>query len=145
MPDEKSEWCYTCKEPFTVTNRRHHCRQCGNLFCDNCSTGRIVVKYYSDGKPRRICVNCTKILTATSNPTISNELDKLSDEQFWEIAQQNLLYIEEAMATVPEQDLHGHGLIELRHFFQTKQRKEFQLKLEFVIDHSDKVNLNLKF
>ena len=39
-------------------NRRHHCRQCGNLVCGACSTGRAVLPHSTDGKPLRVCDEC---------------------------------------------------------------------------------------
>ena len=29
--------CHNCKNMFGLFNRRHHCRICGNIFCNNCS------------------------------------------------------------------------------------------------------------
>jgi len=42
--------CEVCKKKFTFTRRRHHCRFCGNVVCDDCSKNRC----NSD----RICDNC---------------------------------------------------------------------------------------
>ncbi len=37
MPDRLCKHCYACDTPFTVFRRRHHCRICGQVFCNNCS------------------------------------------------------------------------------------------------------------
>jgi len=43
--------------PFTLTNRRHHCRKCGQLYCGDCAPGR---KLYDRGYHfiMRICRDC---------------------------------------------------------------------------------------
>ena len=33
--------CHMCKDAFTIFNRRHHCRSCGLVFCDKCSSSSI--------------------------------------------------------------------------------------------------------
>ena len=33
--------CQLCSDAFSLTNRRHHCRACGVLCCDRCSTKRL--------------------------------------------------------------------------------------------------------
>lgn len=37
MPDQLCKICYACETPFTVFRRRHHCRLCGQVFCNTCS------------------------------------------------------------------------------------------------------------
>ena len=43
MPDKLCKVCYGCEDPFTMYRRRHHCRMCGQIFCNVCSS------YYIDG------------------------------------------------------------------------------------------------
>ncbi len=38
MPDKICKVCYNCEDPFTMYRRRHHCRICGQIFCDRCSS-----------------------------------------------------------------------------------------------------------
>lgn len=35
--------CMNCSNKFTLTNRKHHCRGCGGVFCGKCSSYQIVV------------------------------------------------------------------------------------------------------
>jgi hypothetical protein len=40
VPDEERPKCSGCKVEFKITLRRHHCRGCGEVFCDNCTKAR---------------------------------------------------------------------------------------------------------
>ncbi|KAI8908360.1 hypothetical protein EDD86DRAFT_254198 [Gorgonomyces haynaldii] len=48
IPDTDSEMCLICHKKFTLTRRRHHCRNCGLLICHGCS---IVLD-------ERRCIHC---------------------------------------------------------------------------------------
>jgi hypothetical protein len=49
-PDEQCTACHNCRVDFTVLNRRHHCRNCKEIFCGKCSDGRAVIS------PGYVCV-----------------------------------------------------------------------------------------
>mmetsp|Transcript_2965 Transcript_2965/g.4268 ORF Transcript_2965/g.4268 Transcript_2965/m.4268 type:complete len:530 (-) Transcript_2965:223-1812(-) len=36
-------YCTSCREEFNPINRRHHCRMCGKIFCNNCSNQRTLI------------------------------------------------------------------------------------------------------
>jgi hypothetical protein len=40
QPDSTAASCKSCGAKFTVFLRKHHCRKCGYIFCDDCSKGR---------------------------------------------------------------------------------------------------------
>eukprot|EP00629_Pelagomonadales_sp_RCC1024_P000711 CAMPEP_0119265504 /NCGR_PEP_ID=MMETSP1329-20130426/4302_1 /TAXON_ID=114041 /ORGANISM="Genus nov. species nov., Strain RCC1024" /LENGTH=305 /DNA_ID=CAMNT_0007265335 /DNA_START=242 /DNA_END=1156 /DNA_ORIENTATION=- len=49
--------CFGCGKAFSlVTNRHHHCRQCGRVVCGDCSPWKDRVKGYA--KPQRTCHGC---------------------------------------------------------------------------------------
>jgi len=38
VPDNQTKICMLCASTFTVVKRRHHCRNCGKIFCANCTS-----------------------------------------------------------------------------------------------------------
>jgi len=57
MPDSGTPTCMLCNMRFTFTQRRHHCRKCGTIICDNCSQTRALLPEI-DSHPVRICDQC---------------------------------------------------------------------------------------
>lgn len=45
-----------------MTNRKHHCRKCGDCVCDSCSTNRLRLPGYS--VPQRLCKGCFRDVSA---------------------------------------------------------------------------------
>lgn len=41
--DELNSTCHACQSEFNLINRRHHCRLCGNIFCQSCSNQKALV------------------------------------------------------------------------------------------------------
>ncbi len=42
--DDKRQYCTSCHKPFdNFFNRRHHCRLCGDIFCNSCSDQRALI------------------------------------------------------------------------------------------------------
>lgn len=54
--DSEVTHCTACGKLFTVTIRRHHCRNCGNIFCNECSAKTATVAAFK--KPVRVCEVC---------------------------------------------------------------------------------------
>jgi FYVE zinc finger/WW domain len=54
--------CPHCNSLFTLSKRRHHCRLCGDVFCDACSSHRVALPLHGSEfeKPVRICDFCNK-------------------------------------------------------------------------------------
>ena len=53
--------CPLCDDEFTLMRRRHHCRICGGVFCNNCTSHRHLST--SKKKPVRACTDCKDFLT----------------------------------------------------------------------------------
>lgn len=63
VPDKDAKECMQCKEKFTLFFRRHHCRNCGGLYCGNCTQKRIILLRFGFDAPVRVCDNCYQILS----------------------------------------------------------------------------------
>ncbi|KAG9242101.1 hypothetical protein BJ878DRAFT_426649 [Calycina marina] len=64
-PDSTTQICdeASCTRHFSYFTRRHHCRRCGNIFCDTHSQHRILLDQDANYHPRgtwcRACAHCS--------------------------------------------------------------------------------------
>ncbi|KAF5400187.1 Early endosome antigen 1 [Paragonimus heterotremus] len=54
--DDDASACVGCHREFSISNRKHHCRNCGGIFCGNCSSNRASTASSKD--PVRVCRLC---------------------------------------------------------------------------------------
>jgi len=57
-PDKEQRQCTSCLSSFTVVKRRHHCRNCGKIFCSLCCDKRMVLDELQYEVPERVCDKC---------------------------------------------------------------------------------------
>ncbi|XP_076940668.1 protein FREE1-like [Bidens hawaiensis] len=58
VPDEAVTKCTGCGSDFSAFNRKHHCRNCGDIFCDKCTQGRIALTSEENAPQVRVCDRC---------------------------------------------------------------------------------------
>ncbi|CAL5326507.1 unnamed protein product [Camellia sinensis] len=63
VPDEAVTKCTSCRMDFGAFVRRHHCRNCGDIFCDKCTQGRIALTEDEHAIPVRVCDRCMAEVT----------------------------------------------------------------------------------
>jgi len=56
--DESRSSCSVCSTPFTMINRRRHCRSCGRLACGACVMGRCHLPGFGADSPQVCCAKC---------------------------------------------------------------------------------------
>eukprot|EP01104_Vermistella_antarctica_P012668 TRINITY_DN3713_c0_g1_i2.p1 TRINITY_DN3713_c0_g1~~TRINITY_DN3713_c0_g1_i2.p1 ORF type:complete len:300 (+),score=57.62 TRINITY_DN3713_c0_g1_i2:190-1089(+) len=69
--DAEFKTCFKCSQSFSMVNRRHHCRHCGFIFCQNCTTKRLEIPRIRFAEPVRVCDECfVSIKTASPSPDV---------------------------------------------------------------------------
>ncbi|XP_048329681.1 protein FREE1 isoform X2 [Ziziphus jujuba] len=67
VPDEAVSKCTSCATDFGAFVRKHHCRNCGDIFCDKCTQGRIALTAEENAQPVRVCDRCMAEVTQRLN------------------------------------------------------------------------------
>ncbi|KAG7320240.1 hypothetical protein KOW79_016093 [Hemibagrus wyckioides] len=57
IPDLRTTMCMICTCEFTLTWRRHHCRACGKVVCQACSSNKYYLEYLKN-QLARVCDQC---------------------------------------------------------------------------------------
>ena len=62
-PDDEILQCNACSIKFDWIIRRHHCRNCGRIFCQDCSTFKLLLpQEFGERDPQRVCKLCANNL-----------------------------------------------------------------------------------
>ncbi|VDP41689.1 unnamed protein product [Schistosoma mattheei] len=100
QPDCIAHQCTSCRIEFSALRPKHHCRNCGYIFCANCSDRRIVTTS-QPSEPVRVCRHCFFQL---SRPTVKSSKQQLVEEYTSCVARR----------TIMKEDYNGGGLV--KHF-----------------------------
>uniref|UniRef100_A0A0V0JAG0 FYVE-type domain-containing protein n=2 Tax=Schistocephalus solidus TaxID=70667 RepID=A0A0V0JAG0_SCHSO len=63
VADESASACSNCQREFSLSLRKHHCRRCGDVFCQTCSTKKATMP--ASKSPLRVCDACFTELTGS--------------------------------------------------------------------------------
>ncbi|XP_077868187.1 zinc finger FYVE domain-containing protein 1-like [Saccoglossus kowalevskii] len=68
IPNSQIHQCAGCQHKFAVTDTKHHCRACGQGFCDDCTTNTAPVPERGWGEtPVRVCDECYNTICCDDN------------------------------------------------------------------------------
>ncbi|KAL3084123.1 hypothetical protein niasHT_033227 [Heterodera trifolii] len=74
--------CYRCRVEFGMFTRKHHCRACGQIFCDKCSNKQMLLPQFGIEKKVRVCEACfDKRDNQTSSKTGQTKGKNISDDR----------------------------------------------------------------
>uniref|UniRef100_A0A8C8TB10 RUN and FYVE domain-containing protein 1 n=2 Tax=Peromyscus maniculatus bairdii TaxID=230844 RepID=A0A8C8TB10_PERMB len=69
LKDDEATHCKQCEKEFSISRRKHHCRNCGHIFCNTCSSNELALPSYP--KPVRVCDSCHTLLLQRCSSTAS--------------------------------------------------------------------------
>lgn len=90
VADQAPEWadgdcCHRCRVTFSVVQRRHHCRNCGQIFCAKCSSKNSAIPKFGIEKEVRVCEACfekiNKSVAAAANQKGSEQSSPITTQQ----------------------------------------------------------------
>uniref|UniRef100_A0A8R1DII4 Hepatocyte growth factor-regulated tyrosine kinase substrate n=1 Tax=Caenorhabditis japonica TaxID=281687 RepID=A0A8R1DII4_CAEJA len=87
MAQVAPEWaegpeCYRCRSVFTVFTRKHHCRACGQIFCDKCSSREMTLPQFGIEKDVRVCETCfeKRVTEIKENHPLMKRISAIKDQ-----------------------------------------------------------------
>lgn len=77
VPDHMASHCFNCDCEFWLAKRRHHCRNCGNVFCAGCCHLKLPIPDQQLYDPVLVCNSCYEhIQVSRARELMSQHLKK---------------------------------------------------------------------
>lgn len=71
VPDHAVNRCTGCDTEFCIVRRKHHCRNCGRIFCADCSNQMTPIPSEQLYDPVRVCSSCFELLRCKQGCAVS--------------------------------------------------------------------------
>eukprot|EP00066_Takifugu_rubripes_P029676 XP_011618942.1 PREDICTED: myotubularin-related protein 4-like [Takifugu rubripes] len=73
VPDHMASHCFSCDCEFWIAKRRHHCRNCGNVFCKDCCHLKLPIPDQQLYDPVLVCNACHDLLLESRTREIRSQ------------------------------------------------------------------------
>ncbi|XP_031428279.1 myotubularin-related protein 4 isoform X3 [Clupea harengus] len=73
VPDHMASHCFNCDSEFWIAKRRHHCRNCGNVFCKDCCHLKLPIPDQQLYDAVLVCNTCHDQLLESRTREIRNQ------------------------------------------------------------------------
>uniref|UniRef100_A0A665U5Y3 phosphatidylinositol-3,5-bisphosphate 3-phosphatase n=1 Tax=Echeneis naucrates TaxID=173247 RepID=A0A665U5Y3_ECHNA len=73
VPDHMASHCFNCDCEFWIAKRRHHCRNCGNVFCKDCCHLKLPIPDQQLYDPVLVCNTCHDLLLESRTREIRSQ------------------------------------------------------------------------
>lgn len=73
VPDHMATHCFNCDCEFWIAKRRHHCRNCGNVFCKDCCHLKLPIPDQQLYDSVLVCNTCHDLLLECRNREIRSQ------------------------------------------------------------------------
>ncbi|KAM9332068.1 phosphatidylinositol-3,5-bisphosphate 3-phosphatase MTMR4 [Pholidichthys leucotaenia] len=73
VPDHMASHCFNCDCEFWIAKRRHHCRNCGNVFCKDCCHLKLPIPDQQLYDPVLVCSTCYELLLESRTREIRSQ------------------------------------------------------------------------
>ncbi|XP_056140421.1 myotubularin-related protein 4 isoform X2 [Lampris incognitus] len=73
VPDHMASHCFNCDCEFWMAKRRHHCRNCGNVFCKDCCHLKLPIPDQQLYDPVLVCNTCYDLLQESRTRQIRSQ------------------------------------------------------------------------
>lgn len=82
MDNDETSCCLQCSAAFTFTLRKHHCRMCGRIYCNDCCNNWLMTT--ASSRPARVCNACAfqhkELERAARKPSVCSNVSGESEE-----------------------------------------------------------------
>ena len=68
IDERTTKSCFECGVTFSLVTRKHHCRVCGRVFCQKCSSNALCPRNDPEGPAERACDVCFASHAAAAEP-----------------------------------------------------------------------------
>lgn len=134
------ECCNRCRVTFSVLQRKHHCRNCGQVFCAQCSAKTSTLPKYGYEKEVRVCEGCFILLQqrpssgSTTVPKVAPKDEAILPEEYLKssLAQQS-----QTPPTRTEQEIQEEEELQLAiALSQSEAEQQAKIKAHFSLPRS---------